>query len=218
MKTSNTLVRLFGIIGIVGGMLLFAGDMLFYFDSESVNLKLNMGNSSDFRIKINGIIALLASWFYLLGLVQVYYAFGPAKVFARNIVIASFAAILISYGVIHGAYIAIAVASKIAVQHNMDIDNITALATEANFLMRIIIYPIFAVLSYFFITQVWKRQTYYPRWIIAFFPLVPFLFQGLLKNLLTGSLWVIFVGGFLNLIIVMFFIASTIALWNIERK
>ncbi len=207
-----------GLTGILGGLLLFSGDMLFYYDSASTNLKLNMGNISDFRVIANGILALLATWFYLFGLGQVYYAFMPSTKTVRNIVVVSFACILISYGIIHSAYIAIATTAKLAVQNQLDIEMATALASNTNNILRLLVYPIFALLSFVFIWQVWKKKTLYPRWIILFFPLVPFLFQGLVSKVLSGSIWIVIVGGYLNLIIVVFFLASTIALWNTRTE
>lgn len=214
MENSKLIVRVSGIAGILGGLLLFAGDMLFYYNGSSVDLKLNMANSSDFRIEINGIIALFSAWLYLLGVVSVYHAFAPASKLLRNIVAMSFIGILVSYGIIHGAYIAIATTAKLALHNNLDIATSTALAASANNLTRLMIYPIFAVFSFVFISQVWKKKTLYPRWILFFFPLTTFVFQGVLKQVLSGSAWVIINGGFLNLILVVFFSASTVALWN----
>ena len=214
MKINRFWLRIMGLSGIIGGLILFAGDMLFYYDSASTNLLLNMGNASDSRILFSGISALLATWFYLFGLGQVYYAFMPTGKIARNIVMACFAAILSSYGIIHSAYLAIATTAKLAVQNHLDIEIATALASNTNNSLRLMIYPIFALLSFVFITQVWKRKTLYPRWIIFFFPLIPFLFKGLIGTILSGSIWIVVSGGFLNLIIVVFFMASTIALWN----
>ena len=218
MEITKFWLRFMGIAGILGGLVLFAGDMLFYYDPININLKQNMGNASDFRIMASGLTALIASWLYLLGLGQVYYAFKPAKALARNTVAISFAAILISYGVIHGAYVAIAATAKLAVQNNLDIETATTLASEANNLLRLLIYPIFGLFSIVFIAQVWKKKTLYPRWIIPFFPLIPFLLQGILATVLTGSLRIIILGGFLNLILVLFFTASTIALWNTKSE
>jgi hypothetical protein len=214
MKNSNLITRISGIAGILGGLLLFAGDMLYYYNGASIDLKFNMANSSDFRIEINGIIALLSTWLYLLGVISIYYAFAPASKKLRNIVLMSFTGILTSYGIIHGAYIAIATTAKLALHNNLDIVDSSALAVDTNNLMRLIIYPIFAVFSFVFIWQVWKKKTLYPRWILIFFPLTTFVFQGFLKQALSGSTWVIVNGGFLNIILVIFFTASTIALWN----
>ncbi len=214
MNINRFWLRFMGLSGILGGLILFAGDMLFYYDSASTNLKLNMANASDFRIMASGISALVASWLYMLGIGQVYYAFKPTSTKIRNTVVVCFAGILIAYGIVHGAYLAIATTAKLAGQYQLDIETATALASRTNQILRLLVYPIFVVLSYLFISQVWKRKTLYPRLIILFFPLVPFLFKGLVSKTLSGSIWIVVAGGYLNLIMVVFFLASTIALWH----
>ena len=214
MKINQCWLRIMGLSGILGGVLLFVGDMLFYYDAVSTNYLLNMGNASDTRIITSSMSALLAAWFYTFGLGQVYVAFKPSKTMVRNIVVVCFASIMISYGVVHGAYVALATTARLAVENNLDIETSTNLASKANQALRNLVYPIFAILSVLFIYQVWKRKTLYPRWIIFFFPALPFLFQGFLDDILTGSLRVVILGGYLNLIMIVFFTASTIAMWN----
>jgi len=218
MKISQFWLRLFGIAGVLGGLILFAGDMLFYYQSGSTNLLMNMANASDERILYSGISALLATWFYLLGLGQVYSAFKSTKVVVRNIVLVTFAGILTAYGIVHAEYVAIALTAKLAIQNQLDVETTSALASSINEVLRLFVYPLFAILSFVFIFQVWKRKTLYPRWILFFFPLVPFLFQGVIVKVLTGNTWTIVVGGFLNLILVVFFTASTVALWNVNPE
>ncbi|WP_106794697.1 DUF6796 family protein [Aquimarina sp. Aq78] len=218
MKINQFWIRVFGIFGIIGGLILFAGDMLFYYDSSNTNLRENMGKASDLRIITSGVTALLAAWFYMLGVVQVYHAFKPSKPVLRNTILFCFGAIVIAYGVIHGVYVSIATSAKLATQNNLDMNEAVSLAVETNNVLRLFVYPIFGLLSILFIVQVWKRKTLYPRWIILFFPLIPFLIQGFICKNLSGSTWIIVCGGYLNIILIIFFIASTIALWNIKRS
>lgn len=214
MNTNQFWVRVFGLFGILGGLTLFIGDMLFYYHSSNTNLIENMGNASNDRIIASGITALFAAWFLVLGVGQIYHAFKPSKSVFRNIVLSCFGAIFIAYGVIHGAYIAIATSAKLAIENNLNISETVSLANEANSILRLFVYPIFGILSVLFIILVWKRKTLYPRWIILFFPLIPFLMQGSICKSLSGSMWVVICGGYLNLILILFFTASTIALWN----
>ena len=214
MELNKFWIRLFGVIGILGGITLLTGDMLFYYDPLNSNLFENMGNASDSRIIFSAVTALLAAWFYMLGVVHVYQAFIQTKPIIKNTILICFAAITISYGVVHGAFVAIATSSKLAIENNLDLNDSVALANEANNTLRLIVYPIFGLLSILFITQVWKRKTLYPRWIIPFFPLIPFLIQDFICNNLSGNIWIIVCGGYLNHILIIFFTASTIALWN----
>ncbi len=214
---SITYIRLTGILGILGGLLLFMGDMLFYYNGDQTDTLLNMATSADWRILLSGILALISTWFYLLGLVPVYYAFKSVKPQLRYIVILSFAGILIAYGVVHGAFVAIATSAKIAIQNDLDLKKTTFLAIQINNAIRLLVYPLFFVLSFVFISQVWNKKTLYPRWMIFFFPLIPFILQYLIKDLFKGKWEVIIIGGYFNLILIVFFTASLISLWNNKK-
>lgn len=211
-------VRTLGIFGVLGGLILFAGDMLLYYDPVGMSFKRNMSNASDFRIIASGVSALFATWFYMIGLGQVYFAFKPAKAIFRNAVLICFGSILIAFGIVHGAFLAIATTAKLSAEYNIDINDAVALSERINYILRLFIYPIVGVLSILFISQVWKRNTLYPRWIIIFFPLIPFLIEDLVCNALPDHIWIIVKGGYLNLILTLFFTASTIALWNIRKS
>ena len=214
MEINRLWSRIFGIFGIVGGIVLFSGDMLFYYDPINTNLYENMGKASDSRLIGSTISALLAAWFYVLGCIHIYQAFKPSKPIIKNLIFACFVAISISYGVVHGAFMAIATSSKLAMINNLDLNQAVYLAVEANNMLRFIVYPIFGLLSFLFIVEVWKRRSYYPRWIILFFPLIPFLLQDFICKNLSGNISIVVCGGYLNLILVVFFTASSIALWN----
>ena len=214
LKFNAKWIRFLGIAGILGGIVLFIGDMLFYYSPTSTDFLQNMALASDARIIASGVCALLASWLYLLGAGQVYFAFEETKPIVKNTVFASFAGIGIAYGIVHAAYVAIATSAKLALVNQLDMQTSVILAGEANNLLRNIIYPIFGLLSIIFIYQVWRKQTRYPRWMVFFFPLLPFLLQGLIVNNLNGVLKVIIAGGYLNIIFALFFLASTISLWK----
>ena len=63
----QSLNRLFGISGILGGIILFCEDMLIYYSSAETNLLKNMSVALDTRIIASGMCDLLSSWLYLLG-------------------------------------------------------------------------------------------------------------------------------------------------------
>lgn len=213
MMSNQNQIRLYGILGILGGVILFIGDMLFYYNKLDTNFILNMANASNFRIRLSAISALLATWFYMLGIIQINFALQFTKPFIKKIIIGCFAGIFITYGIVHAEYIAIATSAKIAIENNLDLVHAVSFAQSINLSLRLFAYPLFAILSVLFIWQVWIRRTLYSRWIILFFPLIPFLFQGILANVLSGKYYTIIIGGFLNLILIIFFLASTINLW-----
>jgi hypothetical protein len=214
LKNKTNWIRISGLFGVLGSITLFSGDMLFYYGANHTSLTENMGNASDTRIIASGITALLAAWFYILGLGQIHHAFKPSKALYRNTITICFGAIFIAYGVIHGAFVAIATSAKLAIENHLDLTTSISLARDTNNMLRLLVYPIFGVLSIVFFLQVWKKKSLYPRWILLFFPLIPFLMQEEICANLSGKISIIICGGYLNLILLIFFLASTIALWN----
>ena len=206
--------RLFGISGILGGIILFCGDMLIYYSSTETNLLINMSVASDTRIIASGVCALFSSWLYLLGAFHIDYAFQPTKPLIKNSVLFCFGSIGIAYGIVHAEYIAIATSASLAVEHNINLQSSVILASQTNQVLRMIIYPIFGLLSVLFIYSVWKKKTLYPQWIILFYPLIPFLLKNVISDNLSGITKVVLIGGYLNIMLIIFYTASTISLWN----
>jgi len=194
-----------GISGILGSMVLFAGDMLFYYNGAQTDFISNMSVASSERIIISGICSLIAAWLYTLALGQIYFAFQPANKWTRLTVFLSFLAVLISFGVVHAAYIAIATSAKNAAELGIPPSSFTGLAISANNALRYVAYIPFGIFSVLFATTVWAKSTYYPRWFILFSPIIPFLFTDTIIGNLEGEMKVIIAGGYLNLILLLFF-------------
>ena len=205
---------LLGFSGMIGALVLFSGDMLFYYNGAQTDFIANMSVSSDLRVIASAVTALLAAWLYTLGAGQIYYAFAPAAKWIRLTVFLSFAAVMITYGVVHGAYVAIATSAKNAATLGMTPDSLTDLSVTANNALRLIAYLPFAIFSLVFIPTVWLKNTHYPRWVIMFSPVVLFFLHDPIVGSLEGRLKIIIGGGYLNLILLVFFAISTIALWN----
>ncbi len=214
--TKKTAVYL-GIAGILGSLLLFAGDMLFYYNGDQANFVANMAVSSSDRIMMSGGTALLAAWLYTLASGQLLYAFQPAKRWVQMTVFLSFTAVMIAYGVIHGEYVAIATSAQNAVALGAAPDTLIDLAARTNDMLRTITYIPFALFTIIFTPAVWMKKTYYPRWILLFSPVVLFFLNDLITAPLTGKIKIIIGGGYLNLLLFIFFSASTIALQRKEN-
>ncbi len=212
--SQQSIVRSFGIAGILGGIILFIGDMLIFYSPTETNLIINMSTVSNTRIIASGVCALFSSWFYLLGAFHVSYAFNSSKLIAKNIILFCLGGIGIAYGIVHAEYIAIATSAKLSAEYQLNMQSAIALAVQANQILRMIIYPLFAILSFVFINNVLRKKTLYSNWILLFYPLIPFLIQNIISNNLTGKWKVIIAGGYLNLILIIFYTASTINLWN----
>ncbi len=212
INLSNKTAQLMGYSGIFASLVLFVGDMLFYYQGESNDLIVNLSYLTDERIIASGATALIAAWFYVLAAGQIYYAFAPAKSWQRLSLFFSFLAIMIAYGVVHSAFVAIATSAKIAHDYQLPLEELTQLAIQANQVLRQISYLPFAIFTLVFIPLVWKGQSRYPRWMVFASPIIPFLLAGFVIEALSGQWKTIISGGYLNLILLIFFSLSSYAL------
>ena len=197
---------------MAGALVLFAGDMLFYYQPGSADFVANMAAAAPERIAASGICALLAAWLYALGAGQVYLALTPAPAWLRWLVYGSFATIMIAYGVIHAAYVAIVVAARNAAALGLDPTGQMALAWRINELMRSATMIPFAVFTVSFTWAVLVGKTFYPRWILFFSPVILYFLKGPIVSRLEGAALVVVGGGYLNLLLLVFFAVSTAAL------
>ena len=209
---------LLGFSGMLGSLVLFFGDMLFYYNGAQTDFIANMSVVSSERIIISGISALISAWLYTLASGQIYFAFQPAKKWIRLTVFLSFLAVMIAFGVVHAAYIAIATSAKNAAEFGVTPNTLTELAISANNALRLLAYIPFGIFSILFVTTVWAKNTYYPRWLILFSPIIPFLLSDIIVSNLEGEIKAIVGGGYLNLILLLFFSCSTFALWRNKIK
>jgi len=207
-----------GLCGVAGSLVLFAGDMLFYFRGDSTDLVLNMGMASSQSIIASGLCALIAAWLYTLAAGQIYYAFQATKKWQRLSVFFSFLAVMIAYGVIHGAFVAIATSAKNALELGLPANALTELARDANNALRTIVYIPFIIFTCLFTPLVWMKKTLYPRWLILVSPVVLFLLNDLIVRNLQGQWKTIIAGGYLNLMLTVFFLASTISLYRTAKN
>ena len=89
---------------------------------------------------------------------------------------------------------------------------LAGLAITANNALRFVAYVPFGIFSVVFIVAVWGRKTWYPRWFVLFCPVFPFMVSGRIVENLEGRLKTIVGGGYLNLLLLAFFLASTLVL------
>ncbi|MEM7356895.1 MAG: DUF6796 family protein, partial [Acidobacteriota bacterium] len=176
-----------GLAGVLGGVVLIAGDMLFYFEGASLDFVANMSRAAPERIIASAVCALVAAWLYVLGSGQIYFALQPAAAWLRRTVFLSFVAVMIAYGVVHGAYVAIATSAKNAAALGLPPGAAVDLAVQANDALRLTAYLPFGIFTIFFGFAVWTRRTYYPRWFLLFSPILPFAAQDLIVGGLEGE-------------------------------
>lgn len=214
LEISPNAALFFGIMGILGSLTLFTGDMLFYYRGSEMDFIANMAQASDSSITLSAISALFAAWFYTIAAGQMYYAFQPAEKWLQLSIFLSFLAIMIAYGIVHAAYVAIAISAKNASALGVSPHSLVELAVTVNHTLRDIVYVPFALFTLLFTFAVVQKKSYFPRWILIPSPIVLFVLSEFLINLLTGEIKAIVSGGYLNLLLLVFFSCTTFALWR----
>jgi uncharacterized protein DUF6796 len=216
-KRDDTLGRLrwTGLAGTLGAILLFSGDLLYLYNPNAEQSYITtLGTVPAWRLVASGVLALVACWFYLLGSGHLYYALQPAGPRIAAASFASFAAIMVAYGISHAAYFAIGAAAQVARQLGTSADAAAGLPLSYyNLLLQITYIPV-AIATVLLVYAILFRPTRYPRWMILFIPTFLYLAQEPIVAALSGVAKVIVSAGYSNLIILLFYAVSTVVLWN----
>jgi len=208
-------MRLLGLSGVLGGILFIAGDLLYnHIPGSTKTPAEKMSTLPESRLLLAGTLGLVGCWFYTLAAAQLYFAFQPiGSLFAWGVFLA-FAAVMICYGISHTAYFAIASGAQAAVRLGSDAGTGAKLG-DAFFkrLVNITYIPV-VIASGMMIYGVLSGGSYYPRWMVIFLPVVIYLLKKPVVWLLRGRLRELVNDSYDNISLFVFFVLSTILLWN----
>ena len=207
--------RWLGIAGILGAAILFIGDILYLYDSsaEVAGLK-SISDLPDGRFLASGISALIGGWLYTLGAGQLYFALRPSGKLISILTFGFFAAIMIGYGIAHAAFFSIISGAKDAFLTGAETAVLTELPKKYFYLLVQILTIPGVIAAILFVYAILFRKTHYPKWIVVLFPLFLFLLKDMIVEGLTGMSKAVLNGGYENMIMLLFFLVSTIVLWN----
>jgi hypothetical protein len=212
----NTLaLRLFGLSGILGALLFICGDLLYnHIPGSSASPAVKMGSLPQSRLILAGLAGLFGCWFYILAAWHVFLAFRPAgEVFAFGLLLA-FGAVMICYGISHTAYFAIAAGAHVAARDGSDVEE-GGKPGNAFFqrLVSITYIPV-AVSSLMMIYGIVTGKSLYPWWSVFFLPVIIYLLKTPVVRLLKGRFRELVNDSYDNLVLLIFYVISTIVLWN----
>ncbi len=199
-----------GIVGILGAVLMFVGDMFLYFTIAHINdfekeIVGILANVSINRLIIGGLIGPLAGLMYIIGFYQIVLAI---KEEYKKIAVAIF--ILLSIGMMYGSAFH-SHFTHLGIMSNFN--HLEALKEAESYSMAtfaMMFFPTFLayiVLAYLILSN----KTLYPKWIIFFSPIVLFWLAPLMQELPQPFLIVIG-GGWSNIVFIIFFTVSTMTL------
>jgi hypothetical protein len=209
------LLRLTGISGIIGSLLFIAGDLLYnHVPGSDKSPAEKMSKMKESRLNLAATLGFIGCWFYVFGSVQILIAFRPAGVTLDYIVFLAFAAVMIGYGICHTAYFAIASGARIAVQLGSTAETGGKLGNDLFKRFTNIIYIPVVIFSVIMLYSIVTARSMYPRWMAVFLPIFIYLIKSFILRILRGRLREIVNDSYDNLVLFIFYLMSSIVLWN----
>ncbi len=208
-------LRCFGISGILGSILFIIGDLLYNHvpGSREVPL-LKMSRLPERRLLNAGTLGLVGCWFYCLASLQFLTVFQPAGELFAFMVFLAFAAVMICYGISHTAYFAIAAGAKVADRLGSDVGSGGKLGST--FFQRLVAITYIPVLvsSLMMFYGILAGKSLYPRWMALCLPILIYLLRSPVTRILKGRVKEIVNDSYDNIVLFIFYVLSTITLWN----
>jgi hypothetical protein len=224
-------LRWSGVAGALGALVLFAGDLLFYFGTTNPRpgaifldvMAATMSEVAPWRLLVSGALAPIGGWLCLVGAWQVYLALQPA---GRRIAVwtgGAFAALMVWAAVFHAALVPQAMGQQIArLLGERGAAAELAVQLPAQFFSALLLVLAGPLLVYtvLFVFAVLARPTRYPRWMVAVTPTLLFVITHVPEYLTPAAsgvgyvVYCLLAGGAANLGLLLFFAAATAALWH----
>ena len=208
-------LRWSGISGVLGSILFITGDLLYnHIPGSNQSPAEKMSRMPASRLLYAGTLGLVGCWLYTLASAHIYFAFRPAGTTFAFVVFVLFAAIMICYGITHTAYFAIASGAQAAVQLGGVAESGGKLGNAFYQRLVTITYIPVAIASLMMLYGIVSGRSLYPRWMAVFLPVVIYLLKVPVIRLLKGHLREIINDSYDNFVLFVFFVISTMVLWN----
>jgi hypothetical protein len=217
-----TLRRWTGIAGLIGSLLMFAGDILLFGSFVSgreivAEKELIMGEAHSLSLLFGGFLGPVGSVFYVIGGWHIYLALRDSGKMLSFAVFFSFASGIIIGGTYHAGFAflgyiykarrAIGANSRTLLQELLQ-HTITYLR-----LLLVVAGSLAVIGSFILLCLVLFRKTLYPRWIIFFTPLFVLSTWPIARYVPAPVGGIIF-AGYNNIGFGIYFLISSLVLWN----
>ncbi len=204
-------LRGFGIAGITGSILFICGDLLYnHIPGSTESPAVKMSRLAESRLLNAGMLGMLGCWLYVLGALHVYLAFRPAGGTFAFIFLLAFGAVMVSYGISHTAFFSIAAGARAGA------DPETGGKLGNKFFQRLvtITYIPVTISSLMMLYAIVTGKSLYPWWMVFLLPVIIYLLKTTITRLLRGHLRELVNDSYDNLVLFIFYLISTIVLWN----
>jgi hypothetical protein len=208
-------LRLFGMSGILGSLLFMLGDLSYnHIPGSKDSPAMKMTKLSPSRLLNAGTLGMVGCWFYALASFHLFLAFRPAGDWFAFILFLAFAISMINYGIGHTAYFAIATGARVAARLGSDVE--LGGKEGDTFFKRVtfIIYIPVAIFSVMMLYALVTGRSLYPVWMVVFMPIIIYLLRTPLTRVLKGRLKELVNDSYDNFVLFIFFVLSTVVLWN----
>jgi hypothetical protein len=208
-------LRILGLCGVLGSILFISGDLLYnHIPGSSATVAEKMVRLSSTRLINAGTLGLLGCWLYTLASLHIFLAFRPAGELFSYSLLLIFGAVMVSYGISHAAYFSIAAGAHAAMEYGNDA-NAGGRLGNAFFqrLVNIIYIPV-GLSSLMMLYGIISGRSLYPRWMVIFLPIIIYLLKVPIVRILRGRLRELVNDSYDNLVLFIFFLVSTLVLWN----
>ena len=216
-----TWLRSAGAAGIGGALALVIGDVLFTSGASVEDLVLARSRFPTAQLYASGVLGLVASWLYAAGAWQVYFALRPAGKMLAGAAFVAFTTTLIGSAVYHAVFPALMFGAKVAVLAGESNVAELALALPGGYNTTLLVVAVIlpsTVFTALFGYTLLRRPTNLPTWTILLTPLVVILIYmvsgQLLSTVLPNLYSMRLYGSVYNIATLLFFVASTLSLWN----
>ncbi|CCN41387.1 conserved hypothetical protein [Vibrio nigripulchritudo SO65] len=191
------------LLGMMGAVLMYVGDMLLYFTAEPladspVAILLVMTEVSDARLFWGGFVGPVAAFLYLFGFIGVFLNLDAGKM--RNAVFAIFGLAIVIGGAYHSQFTHIGVVGKLS-------EEALLRSWDISVIYLFVIFGMFALASLLFSYMVLRRQSLLSRKVVFFSPLPMMLLGSILMDVMVQPFSIIIGGGWYNIMMFIFFIA-----------
>jgi hypothetical protein len=208
-------LRAFGLSGVLGSLLFIYGDLLYnHVPGSAFSPAEKMAGLPESRLLKAGTLGLAGCWFYALGALHVYLAFRPAGEAFAYFLWLSFGAVMICYGISHAAYFSIAAGAKAALSLGGTVGQGSWLGEAFFKRLTLITYIPAAVSSLMMLYGILSGRSLYPWGMVFSMPLLLYVLKALVLRLLRGRPRELVNDAYDNLVLFVFFLASTLVLWN----
>jgi hypothetical protein len=208
-------LRCFGLSGILGAMIFIYGDLLYnHIPGSSDNPAVKMSKLAEARLLNAGTFGLIGCWFYVISSMHLYLAFRPVGGTFAFILLLTFGAVMICYGISHAAYFAIATGAQVASKLGSDPETGGKLGNTFFQRLVYITYIPVAISSLLMVYGIVTEKSLYPWWMIFFLPVIIYLLKTPIVRLLRGHFQELVNDSYDNIVVFIFYVVSTVVLWN----